>query len=59
MKSKVHEVNKHISDNSVDIFCLAKLFLGEMINPETFIAILSGLESVEHNLRVKGVLVFV
>jgi hypothetical protein len=34
MKSKVHEVNKHISDNSVDIFCLAKLFLGEMINPD-------------------------
>ena len=27
MKSKVHEVNKHIADNSVDIFCLAETFL--------------------------------
>ena len=26
MKSKVHEVNKHIADNFVDIFCLAETF---------------------------------
>lgn len=27
MKSKVHEVNKHITDNSVDIYCLVETFL--------------------------------